>query len=68
MSIARITEIKASSQVSFDDAIKTGLARASKTLDNVRSAWISSQEVLLNEKGDITEYRVLMKVTFVLKD
>jgi len=68
MSIARITEIKTSSQVSFDDAIKTGLARASKTLDNVRSAWISSQEVLLNEKGDITEYRVLMKVTFVLKD
>lgn len=68
MSIARITEIKASSQVSFDDAIKTGLARASKTLDNVRSAWISSQEVLLDEKGDITEYRVLMKVTFVLKD
>ncbi|MEA3341991.1 MAG: dodecin family protein, partial [Chloroflexota bacterium] len=49
MSIARITEIKVSSQISFDDAIKTGLARASKTLDNVRSAWISSQEVLLNE-------------------
>jgi len=68
MSIARITEIKASSQVSFDDAIKTGLARASETLDNVRSAWISSQEVLLNEKGDITEYRALMKVTFILKD
>jgi flavin-binding protein dodecin len=68
MSVARITEIKASSQVSFDDAIKTGIARASKTLDNVRSAWISSQEVLLNGKGDITEYRVLMKVTFILKD
>jgi len=68
MSIARITEIKASSPVSFDDAIKTGLARASKTLDNVRSAWISSQEVLLNGKGNITEYRVLMKVTFILKD
>ena len=68
MSIARITEIKASSQVSFDDAIKTGLARVSKTLDNVRSAWISSQEVLLNEEGEINEYRVLMKVAFILKD
>ena len=68
MSIARITEIKASSKVSFNDAIKTGLARASKTLENVPSAWISSQEVLLNDTGDITEYRVLMKVTFVLKD
>ena len=67
MSIARITEIKASSSVSFDNAIKTGLARASNTLDNVRSAWISSQEVLLNEEGEITEYRVLMKVTFILK-
>ena len=68
MSIARITEIKASSKISFDDAIKTGLTRASKTLEKVRSAWISSQEVLLNDKGDITEYRVLMKVTFILKD
>ena len=68
MSIARITEIKASSKVSFDDAIKTGLARASKTLENVRSAWISSQEVMVDNNGDITEYRVLMKVTFVLKD
>ena len=67
MSIARITEIKASSSVSFDNTIKTGLTRASKTLDNVRSAWISSQEVLLNEEGEITEYRVLMKVTFILK-
>jgi len=68
MSTARITEIKTSSKVSFDDAIKTGLARASKTLENVRSAWISSQEVIVDNKGEITEYRVLMKVTFVLKD
>jgi hypothetical protein len=68
MSTARITEIKTSSKVSFDDAIKSGLARASKTLENVRSAWISSQEVMVDNKGNITEYRVLMKVTFVLKD
>lgn len=68
MSIARITEIKASSKISFDDAIKTGLARVSKTLENVRSAWISSQEVMVDNNGNITEYRVLMKVTFILKD
>jgi flavin-binding protein dodecin len=68
MSTARITEIKASSKVSFDDAIKSGLARASKTLEKMRSAWISSQEVMVDNKGVITEYRVLMKVTFVLKD
>ncbi|RPI27744.1 MAG: dodecin domain-containing protein [Chloroflexota bacterium] len=68
MAIARITEIKASSAVSFDDAIKEGLARTQKTLTNVRSAWIENQEILLDEKGQITEYRVQMKVTFILEN
>jgi hypothetical protein len=68
MSVAKITEIKSSSSVSFEDAIKSGLKRASETLENVRSAWIRSQEVLVGDNGEITEYRVLMKVTFVLKD
>ena len=68
MSIARVTEIKASSTVSFDDAIKAGVARALKTLTNVRSAWIENQEVLIDDKGQISEYRVQMKVTFILED
>ena len=68
MSVARVTEIKSASTVSFDDAIKSGIARANKTLENVRGAWISDQEVVVNDKGEISEYRVLMKVTFVLKD
>jgi len=68
MSIARVTEIKASSTKSFDDAIKAGVARALKTLTNVRSAWIENQEVLIDDKGQITEYRVQMKVTFILED
>jgi dodecin len=68
MAIARVTEIKASSAVSFDDAIKAGLARTQKTLTNVRSAWIENQEILLDEKGQITEYRVQMKVTFILEE
>ncbi len=68
MSIARVTEIKASSTLSFDDAIKAGVVRASKTLTNVKSAWIENQEVLIDEKGQITEYRVQMKVTFILED
>jgi dodecin len=68
MSIARVTEIKASSTKSFDDAIKAGVARARKTLTNVRSAWIENQEVLIDDKGQITEYRVQMKVTFILED
>jgi len=68
MSIARVTEIKASSTKSFDDAIKSGLARAEKTLTKVKSAWIENQEVLLDDKGQISEYRVQMKVTFVLEE
>ena len=67
MSIARVTEIKSSSTVSFDDAIKAGVVRVSKTLTNVRSAWIENQEVLIDDQGQITEYRVQMKVTFILE-
>ncbi len=67
MAIARITEIKASSKKSFDDAIKLGIARAQKTLTNVQSAWIENQEILLGSKGQIAEYRVQMKVTFILE-
>jgi flavin-binding protein dodecin len=68
MSIARVTEIKASSAKSFDDAIKAGIARAEKTLTHVQSAWIENQEVLLGKKGQIAEYRVQMKVTFILEE
>ena len=67
MSVAKVTEITASSKKSFDDAIKTGIARASKTLANVKGAWVQDQKVVV-KKGEITEYRVSMKVTFVLKD
>jgi hypothetical protein len=67
MSVARVTEITSSSSKSFDDAIRVGLARANKTLENVTGAWIKNQEVVA-EKGKITEYRVRMKITFVLKD
>jgi len=68
MSIARVTEIKSSSRVSFDDAVKKGIARANKTLKNVRGAWIWNQEVLVDKNGKISEYRVQMKVTFILEE
>jgi flavin-binding protein dodecin len=68
MSISRVTEIKSSSPLSFDDAIKKGIARANKTLKNVRGAWIWNEEVLVDKKGKITEYRVQMKITFILED
>ncbi len=67
MSIARVTEITASSTKSFDDAVQQGLSRASKTLENVKGAWIQDQEVVADD-GKIKEYRVHMKVTFVLKE
>lgn len=66
MSVARITEIKAASKKSFDDAVRSGIERANQTLQNVKGAWIAEQEVIV-EKGKIAEYRVLMKVTFILK-
>jgi len=66
MSVAKVTEITASSTTSFEDAIKTGIARASKTLDNIQGAWIKEQKVRCDGEN-VTEYRVTMKVTFVLK-
>ena len=68
MSVARVTEIKASSTMSFDDAVKQGVARAVKTLKNVKSAWVANQDVSIDEKGNISEYRVQLKVTFILED
>ena len=67
MSIARVTEISASSTKSFEDAIQQGIDRASKTLRNVKSAWIKDQQVEV-ENGKATTYRVLLKVTFILED
>ena len=68
MSVAKISEIKASSEKSFDDAIQQGITRANKTLKNVRSAWVKDFEVMVDDKGQISEYRVLMKVSFILTD
>ena len=67
MSVARTTEIVAGSPDGFKSAIKAGIARATKTLDNVTGAWVQDQELVLDD-GKIKEYRVRMKVTFVLKD
>ncbi|HSA58001.1 MAG TPA: dodecin family protein [Gemmatimonadaceae bacterium] len=67
MAVAKITEIQSSSTKSFEDAINAGIARANQTLRNVKGAWIKGQQVVV-ENDKITEYRVLMKVTFVLQD
>ena len=67
MSIAKVSEISATSARSFEDAVVQGLARANKTLRNVRSAWIKEQQVRVHD-GTITEYQVNMMVTFVIDD
>ena len=67
MSIARVTEITASSKKSFEDAVKAGIKKANKTLDNITGAWVGDMKVVV-EDGDVSEYRVNMKVTFILKD
>ncbi|MEM9344603.1 MAG: dodecin family protein [Pseudomonadota bacterium] len=67
MSVARVTEIISSSSKSFDDAVEEGVKRASKTLKNVTGAWVQDQKVTV-EDGKISEYRVNLKVTFILED
>ena len=67
MSVARITEISAGSTKSFEDAIAAGLKRADKTLDGIKGAWIQDLDVVYDD-GEIKEFRVKMKVTFVLKE
>ncbi len=66
MSVARVTEIIASSTKSFDDAVEQGVKRSAQTLKNVQSAWIKDQNVMIKD-GNITEYRVVLKVTFILE-
>lgn len=66
MSVAKVTEIIASSPKGFDDAIASGIKRANKTLKHIRGAWVRDHEVVVDEAGKITEFRVKMKVTFVI--
>jgi flavin-binding protein dodecin len=67
MSVAKISEISATSNVSFDDAIRQGIIRANKTLRNVKSVWIKEQHVRV-ENEEISDYQVNMAITFILDD
>ena len=67
MTVARVTEISSTSSTSFDDAVQKGVARAAKTLRNVRAAWIKEQRVDITD-GKISEYQVNLMVTFILED
>lgn len=67
MSVARITEISSTSSKSFEEAIQSGVARATKTIRNVRSAWVKEQQIKINN-GHIVEYQVNLMITFVLDE
>ncbi len=67
MAIARVTEITAASPKSFDDAMSRGIKRANKKLRKVQGAWIQDQKVVI-KAGKITEYRVNMKISFVMDE
>jgi len=67
MSVARVTEISSTSDKSFEDAVRVGIERASKTLRNVKGAWVKEQQVDVRD-GRIVDYRVNLMITFVLDD
>jgi flavin-binding protein dodecin len=67
MSVAKNIEITSTSTVSFEDAIKSGIKRASSTINNIRGAWIKEQKVDIAD-GEVTKYTVMMILTFVLDD
>jgi flavin-binding protein dodecin len=66
MSIAKTIEITANSKKGFEDAIQSGIAKASETLENITGAWVKDQSVVVT-KGKVSEYRIRLRVTFVLK-
>ena len=66
MTVAKVIEVTSTSTKSFEDAIQSGIARAAKTLDNIEGAWIQEQKVTV-KNGKIDEYRINMRVTFILK-
>ena len=67
MTIAKVTEITASSKKSFEDAIQLGIARAGKTVRRIQSAWVNEQSVVVKDEK-VTEWRVNLRITFLLDD
>ena len=66
MSVARNTEITATSTTSFEDAVRLGIRKTAETVDGIQGAWVKEQKVVV-EDGEVTAFRVTMKVTFVVK-
>jgi dodecin len=67
MSVAKIIEINASSQTSVEDAVRSGLKQCAKTVKNIKGAWVNETKVVTDNDGNVTEWRVNMRVSFVLE-
>jgi len=68
VSVAKVIEITSASSKGFEDAIEQGIAKASETIDGIKGAWVSEQKVRIGDDGKIEEFRVYMRLTFVLED
>lgn len=66
MSVAKNVELSAASKKSFEDAIRKGIKKAAESIDSIESAWIKEQKIVVND-GEVDEYRVIMKITFIVK-
>ena len=66
MSIAKVIEISSSSPKGIEDAVRDGLKRASKTISNIKGAWVNDIKVVTDDGGKVTEWRVNMRINFVL--
>jgi flavin-binding protein dodecin len=66
MSVAKVVELTAGSPTSFEDAVKNGIEKASETLRNIQGAWVSEEKVEVKD-GQITEFRVTLRITFLVE-
>ena len=67
MSVAKVVEISSSSKTSVEDAVRSGLKKAAETIKGIKGAWVSETKVVTDEAGEITEWRVMLRITFVIK-
>ena len=68
MSVAKIIEVNASSKTSMEDAVKVGLSKCAETVKNIKGAWVNEIKVVTDDDGNVTEWRVNLRITFVVSD
>ncbi|TXH70328.1 MAG: dodecin domain-containing protein [Lysobacteraceae bacterium] len=67
MSVAKIIEINASSAIGIEDAVRNGLKKCAESVKNIKGAWVNETKVVTDDHGNVTEWRVNMRVSFVVE-